>query len=254
MESSLARVPEPAVMAPDEEMEYIKCNSGVFRDTHPLVRAFADLCPGFPNGRAVRILDVGCGLANMSIELAKAYPEASVVAVDASAPMLRHARILVDHFKFGDRVSVRQALLPDADFGEPERSFDLVFGRSILHHFADPAGFWRTVNKYSRDGAALYVVDLLRPSSWPIMERLVWERFGARLGPLRSAFQASLLASHTIGEIEAQLEEAGLRDAVAVPFPEQTHVTVWRPGLFGGKHTQRPDRAEMLEKSVNITA
>lgn len=237
MESSLARVPESATMALDEEMAYIKCNLALFEGGHPVVRDFSNRCPGFAHG-LVRILDIGCGVANMSAEFAKVYPNASVVAVDASFNMLRHAELLISHLVLDDRISVRQALLPDDEFGEPDESFDLVFARSALHHFVDPAGFWKVVKRYAKPDAAVYVSDLLRPPSWPDLEEWVWQRFqGAKIA-IKDAFLASLLASHTATEIEGQLVEAGLDKMVvesraAAPMTWNTHVTVWCQGRFG---------------------
>lgn len=231
MGSSLSRVPEPETMSREEETEYIRCNSVLFRDRHPLVDSFDMLCPGFPGRQDARALDLGCGVANMSIEFAKAYPELDVVAVDASENMLRHASVLVEWANCGDRVSVRCGRLPEDSFGEPDGSFDLVFARSTLHHFADPARFWGTVRRYAKPDAAVFVVDLLRPPDLAGFEALVWQRFGGRLGPMRSAFRASLLAAHTEDEISGQLADAGLGG-----FEVQSdgvHVEVCRPGRFG---------------------
>jgi len=233
MESGLARVPESAIMTPDEEAEYIKCNSVIFQDGHPLVKNFSDLCPNFLGGQSIRILDVGCGMANMAVQFAMAFPEAHVVAVDASVAMLRYAKVFVEHFKLGNRVSVRCAWLPDADFGEPDRSFDLVFARSTFHHFADPMDFWRVVKRYAKDDAAMFVIDLLRPPTLAKLNEFVWQRFGEHTCFLKGAFQASLLASHTIDEMGLQLLDAGLGDVTLALLSGGTHAVAWRPGRFG---------------------
>jgi ubiquinone/menaquinone biosynthesis C-methylase UbiE len=235
--NQLVRIPEPAVMTPDEEAEYIKCNSLIFKG-HPLIQMFSVLCPGFQGGRNLRVMDVGCGIANMAVQIAAAYPEVEVIGVDASVAMLRHGRALVEHCKgigslmLGDRVSLRCAWLPDADFGESDKSFDLIFARSALHHFVDPQDFWQVVKRYAKDDAAVFVLDLVRPTNLDKVEALERERYGTHMGSLRNAFHASLLASHTVEEIEQQLVVAGLDIAVA-PYPEGTHVLAWRPGRFG---------------------
>ena len=234
MESNLVRVPEPAIMIPDEEMDYIKCNSVVFQDGHPLLKPFfKDFCPGLPSARNLRILDAGCGMAAIAVHIAMELPEAYVVAVDASVVMLRYAKVFVNHLKLGDRVSVRCAWLPDAGFGEPDQSFDLVFARSTLHHFMDPKDFWKIVKRYAKKDAAVFVIDLLRPPDIARLNELVRQRCGDQTSPIRSAFQASLLAAHTLGEIGHQLIDAGLYDIVLKPFPEGTHMTATRVGRFG---------------------
>lgn len=234
--SQLARVPEPAIMATAEEAEYIRCNSMILKG-HPLIHMFSVLCPGFL-GKPLRVLDVGCGIANMAIQIAAAFPEVEVVGVDASVAMLRHGGALLKHCQgveslmLGDRVSLRCAWLPDADFGEPDKSFDLIFARSSLHHFVDPQDFWRVVKRYAKDDAAVFVLDFLRPTSLNKVEEFEHQRFGTQVGPLQNAFRASVLASHTVEEIEQQLVVAGLNIAIA-PYPEGTHFLAWRPGRFG---------------------
>ena len=234
MGSMLARVPEPEIMVYEEEMEYIRYNSIILRNRHPLVSLFADLCPGFPGSSSVRALDIGCGVANMSVEFAKTYPELKVVGVDASENMLRHAYALTKALGYDDRVSVRYARVPEDDFGEPDSSFDLVFTRSTLHQFADPECFWETVRRYAKPDAAVFIVDLLRPYDLASLEAFVWQRFGDKFGSLRSTFTSSLLASYTENEMVSQLVEAGLDGFEVSAFPEGTHATIWRHGRFGG--------------------
>jgi ubiquinone/menaquinone biosynthesis C-methylase UbiE len=47
-----------------------------------------------PDFRPACILDIGCGLGHNTVPLAKLYPDAQIIALDAAAPMLRygHAR------------------------------------------------------------------------------------------------------------------------------------------------------------------
>lgn len=231
MENNLARVPEPAIMTHDEELEYVKNNSFIFSDGHPLIKNFSDRCPSFPNGQCVRVLDIGCGGANMAAQIAMAFPEAYVVAVDASATMLRYAKMLVEHFKLSNRISVRCAWLPDADFGEPDKSFDFVFARSVLHHFVDPMDFWRTIKRYAKEDSAVFTIDLLRPLTMVKLNKFVCGRFGTNVNPIVGAFRSSLLASHTIEEIRIQLTNAGLDDIIL--DPDETHAVAWRAGRFG---------------------
>jgi ubiquinone/menaquinone biosynthesis C-methylase UbiE len=241
MGNSLKRIPEPAIMETHEENEFIKCNSAIFKGIHPLIQVFSKLCPSFSD-KGVRILDVGSGVANMSVQFAMAYPKIKIVAVDASATMLQYSKAFVNHFKFNDRISIRCAWLPDADFGEPDNSFDLVFARSTLHHFIDPSDFWKGVERYAKYDAAIFIVDMLRPSGVARLNELVWQRFGTKESFIRNAFAASLLASHTMDEINNQLDHTGFDDLIIEPLPsfnvnqpqlqEETHVMVWRPGRF----------------------
>ena len=44
----------------------------------------------YPEFQPKRILDIGCGLGHNTLPLAMAYPNATVIAIDAGAPMLRY--------------------------------------------------------------------------------------------------------------------------------------------------------------------
>lgn len=84
-----------------------------------------------PGWRPRRILDLGCGMGANTLVLARAFPDAEVVAIDAGAPMLRYgaarARALgVDNVRFiqGD---IEQPPLSD------EAPFDLIVSLMVLH-------------------------------------------------------------------------------------------------------------------------
>ena len=77
-----------------------------------------------------RILDLGCGLGHNTVPLARAYPDAEVVAVDVAAPMLRygHARAVgmgVTNLVF------RQADVEQLDY--PDGHFDFIYSTMFLH-------------------------------------------------------------------------------------------------------------------------
>jgi len=122
MADRLERVPEPAIMCREEELEFIKCNSYLYPDIHPLIADFLKRCPNF--GGKVRMLDVGCGIGTMSMEFVRNFPYLEVISVEASALMLQYSKafseVVGKVHDFTNRVSVRLAWLPDADFGEPE--------------------------------------------------------------------------------------------------------------------------------------
>lgn len=44
----------------------------------------------YPDFKPKRILDIGCGLGHNMLPLAEAFPEATVIGIDAGAPMLRY--------------------------------------------------------------------------------------------------------------------------------------------------------------------
>jgi ubiquinone/menaquinone biosynthesis C-methylase UbiE len=81
------------------------------------------------DGRVRRILDLGCGIGQLSVGLKEQYPDAEVWGVDVGAPMIRYGHMrAVDA---GVDVNFAQRLAEDTRF--PDNHFDIV-AAYILHH------------------------------------------------------------------------------------------------------------------------
>lgn len=144
----------------------------------------------------------------MIVRFARAYPAASIVGVDGSPAMLALARDRLRREGLLDRVEVRERRLPDRSTGD-ER-YDVVLSNSLLHHLADPADLWRTVDAYAMPGAPVLVMDLCRPEHDADVDRLV-QQYAAGAPPvLQHDFAASLRAAYKPDEVARQLEDAGL--------------------------------------------
>jgi SAM-dependent methyltransferase len=115
----------------DHDDLWEKCAVWVYRVIHVLEgtntqhgeRMFDDLLAAFATGASV--LDVGCGQGRGTGELLKAQP-ARLLGIDISTKMIAEAQALVTD----DRVEfrVQSTAQPLAE------RFDLIAGRSILHH------------------------------------------------------------------------------------------------------------------------
>jgi ubiquinone/menaquinone biosynthesis C-methylase UbiE len=96
------------------------------------------------------------------------------------------------------------------DFALPDHSFDAVLSKDMLHHLPDPQILWREARRLARPGAALYVMDLVRPDS-PLEAREIVERVSGGADPvLKQDFYNSLCAAFTVEEVRAQLRAANL--------------------------------------------
>lgn len=89
-----------------------------------------------PGWRPRRILDLGCGVGHNTVPLARAFPDAQVVAVDLAAPMLRygHARSVgmgIDNIQF------KQANAECLPF--ETQSFDFIYSTMFLHETSHAA-------------------------------------------------------------------------------------------------------------------
>jgi trans-aconitate methyltransferase len=107
-------------------------------------------------GSVRRIVDLGSGPGVGTCELARLFPDAEVVAVDGSEPMLLRAAERARSLGFADRVTTHLAHLPDgiADL-EPA---DLVFASMVLHHAPDAAGVLRAVARSLVTSESILVV------------------------------------------------------------------------------------------------
>lgn len=114
-----------------------------------------------------RIVDLASGTGAGTFALLDRFPEAHVVAVDASPGHLQRLREKACARGVADRVRTVQADLDDAtwpDLGTP----DLVWASASMHHMADPDHALRTVHDLLAPGGLFAVVELAGfPASCP---------------------------------------------------------------------------------------
>lgn len=162
----------------------------------------------FLDHRPRRVLDLGCGAADVTIRFARAWPESKLTGVDGAAAMLLFAREAIARAGLDNRIELQQTRLPDTAL--PRRIFDTVISNSLLHHLHDPRTLWRTVMQHAAPGAAVFIMDLRRPDSRERAGALVHEYAAAEPEILRRDFFNSLLAAFRPEEITEQLAQAGL--------------------------------------------
>jgi len=197
------RILEPEIM--DGEAEADAYARADFADSN---QWYADHLTGEYPSHLREVVDLGCGPADVTLRVARAAPHARIVAVDGSAPMLEFARKAVHSAKLSDRVTLHLGRLPGLSL--PQHHFDAVLSKDMLHHLPDPQVLWSEVRRLGRPGAAVYVMDLIRPDS-PVLAREIVERVAAHEHPvLKEDFYNSLCAAFTVSEIRSQLESAGL--------------------------------------------
>jgi len=118
-----------------------------------------------------RVLDVGCGLAQLSRVVARAVgPEGRVLGVERSPEQLAEAARLASQAGEAHLVELRQgdaSALPLA--GAEWHSFDLAHARFVLEHVRDPLTVVRAMVRAVRPGGRIVLEDddhdLLR--LWP---------------------------------------------------------------------------------------
>lgn len=204
MAERLARTPEPELMdRPDQVAAYAGAD---FADSNQafvdfLVARLADASPG-------RLIDLGCGPADICVRLARALPGWKIVGVDAGANMLLAARERVRAESLESRIELRLSHLPDPTLDAGR--YHCVVSNSLLHHLPDPGVLWRAVAALAAPGALVQVMDLARPESEADADALVDHYAGNEPEVLRADFRNSLHAAWRVDEVETQLDEAGL--------------------------------------------
>lgn len=213
-----ARIPEPELM--DEPAQALAYARADFTEPHARFVEQLRTLGLPPRGRA---LDLGCGPGDISLRFLVAFPGWQLDAVDGAPNMLALAREAAADAGFDERVRFVEAVLPDADL--PAASYDLVLSNSLLHHLHRPAVLWDCVRRAARPGAAVFVVDLMRPADVAAADALVERWAAGEPDVLRRDFRASLLAAFRPDEVRVQLADAGL-DELTVDVVSDRHLLV----------------------------
>jgi ubiquinone/menaquinone biosynthesis C-methylase UbiE len=201
------RILEPELME-DEQQALAYARADFSTSNQWYVDHLLEDCPG-----ALRtVLDIGCGPGDVMVRLALARAGTHITAIDGSGAMLSLARAAVNEAALNDRITLLQGHIP----GLPlvERSFDAVLSKDLLHHLPDPMVLWSEAVRLGRPGAAVYVMDLMRPDT-PAAARGIVETIAGDEHPiLKADFYASLCAAFTLDEVKEQINDSGLPLAV----------------------------------------
>jgi len=109
---------------------------------------------GLPDGPRLDVLIAGCGTGQHSLETARVFAGANVLAVDLSLTSLCYARRKTRELGVANIEYAQADLLR---LGEIGRRFDLVESSGVLHHLADPAAGWRALVPLARPGGVMRI-------------------------------------------------------------------------------------------------
>ena len=171
---------------------------------------------------ATRVLDVACGTAAVSIELARAVPERTVVGIDQSPEMLAAGRERVEHAGLGGRIELREGRAESLPF--EDGSVDALTFTYLLRYVDDPAATMRELARVVRPGGTIAMQEFGLPTGiWrPLWELYVrvglpaagavvspgWHEVGGFLGPSIRDFYERL----PLGELLRLWHDAGIAD------------------------------------------
>jgi tetratricopeptide (TPR) repeat protein/SAM-dependent methyltransferase len=100
------------------------------------------------------ILIAGCGTGQHSIETARRFPDASVLAVDLSLSSLSYAKRKTHALGLGNIEYAQADLL---SLGTLARTFDVIESIGVLHHLGDWAEGWRVLLTLLKPGGVMNI-------------------------------------------------------------------------------------------------
>ncbi|UVT14844.1 MAG: class I SAM-dependent methyltransferase [Nitrospira sp.] len=212
------RILEPEVMDDPKQAEaYARADFA--EENQGFVDRFKEYFPEFSQGR---VLDLGCGPADIPIRFARLYPACRIIGVDASAPMIQLGEQAVKQVDLTDRITLRCERL-DAVAGA--NIADAAISNSLLHHLPNPLQFWQKLRQLVKPGSPVLVMDLLRPESPEAAQAIVDQYAANEPDILRRDFYNSLLAAFTEDEIGSQLARMNLT-RLLIDIPDDRHWVV----------------------------
>lgn len=215
------RIPEPEELMDDasQALAYARAD---FTEANQLFVDLVERQAG--NDLHGRLLDLGCGPADIPIALAHRHAGLQIDALDGAQAMLDLARDKLHADPFAaERIRLKCSYLPCDDLAN--KDYSLVVSNSLLHHLSDPAVMWQTVVHAAAPGGHVVVMDLARPHSVLAADALVETYALNEPEVLRRDFRNSLLAAYTIDEVVEQLRTAGLDD-LQVTMVSDRHLAV----------------------------
>jgi SAM-dependent methyltransferase len=153
-------------------------------------RALA-LCTELPD--SPRILDLGCGVGEQTLQLAELLEPASIVAVDSHAPSIERLRQALRERGLADRISARVGDMARLDL-EPE-SFNLVWSEGALYSIG-------------LEAAMRVCHGLLRPGGYLAFTDPVW-RMDDPPPEVRAGFEQEYPTMGTVEDDLAAIREGG---------------------------------------------
>ncbi len=186
---------------------------------------------------AKRTVDVASGTAAVSIALARAEPERTIVGIDQSKEMLAAGRARVEQAGLGSRIELREGRAEALPFADGE--FDALTFTYLLRYVDDPAATMRELARVVKPGGVIAMQEFGLPRGiWrPLWELYVrvglpiagavvspgWHEVGSFLGPSIRGFYARL-------PLEAQLalwRDAGIADVRCRRLSVGGGVVIW---------------------------
>lgn len=149
-------------------------------------------CKAVCGRQHARVLDVGSGAGQLALALAGRPEVRDAVGIDLSGELVQIAR--EDAERHGAHAEFYQVDAAEMPF--PDASFDVVVSTLSLHHWSDPQGVLREIDRVLVPGGKVLIVDLRRDAPALVFGMAaVIQRLGppalAEVGEPLASFQAA---------------------------------------------------------------
>ncbi|TXT58120.1 MAG: hypothetical protein BAJALOKI1v1_1750008 [Promethearchaeota archaeon] len=108
------------------------------------------------------IVDLGCGSGNLIVQLAKNFPDQSIIGVDISQEMLNAAKKRVEREVPSRGIEFKKGSSQSLPF--PDNSVDFLISSLSLHHWLDPLEALNEIFRVLQKGGSLIIFDFRRNS------------------------------------------------------------------------------------------
>ena len=156
------------------------------------------------------LLDVGCGPASITADLAERVAPGRVVGLDAAAGALEAARATLRERGLSEQVELTCGDIMALPF--EDASFDVVHAHQVLQHLADPVGALAEMRRVTRPGGIVAVRDA-------VYSAMTWFPEPAGMEQWRSVYMATARANGGEPDAGSRLlswaRAAGFADASA---------------------------------------
>ena len=112
---------------------------------------------GFTEGT---VLDVGCGFATVPIEIAKAFPKATITGIDLAQPLLKIGRKLIKNNGLENQIVLLNGDAQNLQYDDS--SFDLVINSFLIHIVEDPIQMLNEIERVAKPEGIILITDLRR--------------------------------------------------------------------------------------------
>jgi Methylase involved in ubiquinone/menaquinone biosynthesis len=186
----------------------------------------------FHRKERIKVLDLGCGTGNISLEVKKRFPNGHITCVDLAGNMIKMAESKLSLYS---DIEFIRADFRDLDFQE---EYDAVISSLALHHLQreEQRSFYHKINNFLKIGGVFYNADIVLGSSTYLNQTYLdkWVEF--------------MLENHSQEEIEHIWLPKHREEDFPAPLPDhiqwleeagfQEVDVVWKYymfGVYGGK-------------------